>query len=163
MMERKETGLHNLCDYTFFLVVGKALSDAKTNESKQEQANDRDKRIASLEEIIDQHKYGDQHMDAVTEIGELLGLNTGRNSKNCTLSVKYYRYPENPMPWRNINMFTTVYDACHIMLGCLHGLAGSNEFYCEASITTQGGKHMPGLSNKKEIGFEDGRLHWKLL
>lgn len=49
MMERKETGLHNLCDYTFFLVVGKALSDAKTNESKQEQANDRDKRIASLE------------------------------------------------------------------------------------------------------------------
>lgn len=102
-------------------------------------------------------------MNAVTEIGELLGLNTGRNSKNCTLSVKYYRYPENPMPWRNINMFTTVYDACHIMLGCLHGLAGSNEFYCEAVITTQGGKHMPGLSNKKESGFEDGRLHWKLL
>lgn len=162
-MERKETGLHNLCDYTFFLVVGKALSDAKTNESKQEQANDRDKRIASLEEIIDQHKYGDQHMDAVTEIGKLFGLNTGRKSTNCTLSVKYYRYPEKPMPWRNIHMFTTLYDACHIMLGCLHGMSGSDEFYCEASITTQGGKRMPGISNKKESGFEDGRLHWKLL
>lgn len=59
MMEMKETELHNLCDYTFFLVVGKALS--------------------------------------------------------------------------------------------------------EAVITTQGGKHMPGLSNKKEIWFEDGRSHWKLL
>ncbi len=75
MMERKETGLHDLCDYTFFLVVGKTLSDAKTNESKQEQANDRDKRIASLEEIIDQHKYGDKHLDSVTEIGKLFGVN----------------------------------------------------------------------------------------
>ena len=65
MMEMKETELHDLCDYTFFLVVGKALSDVKTNESKQEQANDRDKRIASLEEIIDKHKYGDKHLDAV--------------------------------------------------------------------------------------------------
>ena len=91
-------------DYTFFLVVGKALSDAKTNESKQEQANDRDKRIASLEEIIDQRKYGDKHLDAVTEIGKLFGV-----------------------------------------------------------ITTQGGKHMLGISNNKESGFEDGRLHWKLL
>ena len=54
-----------LCDYTFFLVVGKALSDVKTNKSKQEQANDRDARIASLEAIIDQHKYGDKHLDAV--------------------------------------------------------------------------------------------------
>ena len=45
--------------------MGKALSDVKTNESKQEQANDRDKRIASLEEIIDKHKYGDKHLDAV--------------------------------------------------------------------------------------------------
>lgn len=162
-MEMKETELHDLCDYTFFLVVGKALSDVKTNESSQNNANDRDKRIASLEEIIDQHKYGDKHLDAVTEIGKLFGLNTGRNSKNCTLSVKYYRYPENPMPWRNIHMFTTLYDACHIMLGCLHGLSGSYEFYCEAVITTHGGKHMPGISNKKESGFEDGRLHWKLL
>lgn len=142
--------------------MGKTLSDVRINESKQEQTNDRDERIAFLEEIIDQHKYGDQHMNAVTEIGELLGLNTGRNSKNCTLSVKYYRYPENPMPWRNINMFTTVYDACHIMLGCLHGLAGSNEFYCEASIFLNG-KRMPGLSNKRENGFEDGRVHWKCL
>lgn len=143
--------------------MGKTLSDVRMNESKQEQTNDRDVRIAFLEEIIDQHKHGDQHLNAVTEIGELFGLNTGRNSKNCTLSVKYYRYPENPMPWRNINMFTTVYDACHIMLGCLHGLAGNDEFYCEAVITKQGGTHMPGLSNKKEIGFEDGRLHWKRL
>ena len=54
-----------LCDYIFLLVVGKTLSDVKTNESKQEQANDRDKRIASLEEIIDQHKYGDKDLDAV--------------------------------------------------------------------------------------------------
>lgn len=119
--------------------------------------------FASLEEIIAQHKCGDEHLDVVTEIGERFGLNTGRNSKNCTLSVKYYRYPESPMPWRNINVFTTVYDACHIMLGCLHGLSGSNEFYCEAVITTQSGKHLHGISNKKEIGFEDGRLHWKLL
>ena len=64
----------------------------------------KDKRIASLEEIIDQHKYGDKHLDAVTEIGKLFGVNT-----------------------------------------------------------TQGGKHMHGLSNRKEIGFEDGRLHWKCL
>lgn len=34
---------------------------------------------------------------------------------------------------------------------------------CEAVITTQGGKHMHRLSNRKEIGFEDGRLHWKCL
>lgn len=45
----------------FFLVVGKTLSDTRVNESKQEQTNDRDARIASLEEIIDQHKYGDKH------------------------------------------------------------------------------------------------------
>lgn len=86
--------------------MGKALSDVKTNESSQDNANDRDARIASLEEIIDQHKYGDKHLDAVTEIGKLFGLNTGRKSTNCTLSVKYYRYQENSMPWRNIHMFT---------------------------------------------------------
>ena len=33
----------------------------------------------------------------------------------------------------------------------------------EAVITTQGGKHMTGISNNKESGFEGGRLHWKLL
>ena len=161
-MERKETELHNLCDYIFLLVVGKTLSDAKTNEIRKDNTNDRDARIASLEEIIDQHKYGDKHLDAVTEIGKLFGLNTGRKSTNCTLSVKYYRYPEKPMHWRNINMFTTLYDACHIMLGCLHGLSGNDEFYCEAVIFLNG-KRMPGISNKKESGFEDGRLHLKLL
>ena len=119
--------------------------------------------FAYLEEIIAQHKYGDKHLDAVTKIGEMFGLNTGRKSTNCTLSVKYYRYPESPMPSRNINVFTTVYDACHIMLGCLHCRSGSDEFHCEAVMTTQGGKHLPGISNKKESGFEDGRLHWKLL
>ena len=143
--------------------MGKTLSDVRINDSKQEQTNDKDARLTYLEEIIDQHKYGDKHLNAVTEIGELLGLNTGRKSKNCTLSVKYYHYPDSPIPWRNITVFTSMYDACHIMLGCLHGLAGSDEFYCEAAITMQGGKHMPGLSNKKESGFEDGRLHWKLL
>lgn len=146
----------------FFLVVGKTLSDIRVNESKQEQTNDRDARIASLEAIIDQHKYGDKHLDAVTEIGELLGFKTGRKSTNCTLSVKYYRYPEKPMHWRNINMFTTLYDASHIMLGCLRGLSGNDEFYCEAVIFLNG-KRMPGISNKKESGFEDGRLHLKLL
>jgi hypothetical protein len=117
--------------------------------------------LEQLEEIIETNPHGDKHLDAVTERGEILGVQTGRNSKKCTLCVKYYHYPKRPLPWRNLNVFTTMYDACHIMLGCLRGLSGDDEFYCEATITTQKGNRLPGLSNKKEAGFEDGRVHWK--
>lgn len=135
---------------------------SKTNyNTVQNQSNE--ERINQLEDIISEYQYGDRHLDAVTEMGELLGIHTGRNSKKCTLSVKYYRYPNKPMPWRNINVFTSIYDACHIMLGCLHGLSGNEELYCEAVMTTQDGNRLPGVSNKKETGFEDGRIHWKCL
>lgn len=119
--------------------------------------------LEQLEETIKINQHGDKHLDAVTARGELLGVQTGRNSKKCTLCVKYYHYPKKPLPWRNLNVFTTVYDACHIMIGCLRGMSGDDELYCEATITTQKGRRLPGLSNKKETGFEDGRVHWKCL
>lgn len=134
----------------------KINSNTVQNQSKEE-------RINQLENIISERKSGDRHLDAVTELGDLLGLHIGRNSRECILSVKYYHYPNKPIPWRNLHVFTSIYDACHIMLGCLHGLSGNEELYCEAVIITQEGKRLPGMSNKKETGFEDGRIHWKCL
>lgn len=133
------------------------------NKLQKSKNQSNEERISQLEDIISEHQYGDRHLDAVTEIGELLGVQTGRNSSKCTLSVKYYRYPNKPMPWRNINVFTSMYDASHIMLGCLQGSSGNEEIYCEAVMITKDGNRLPGVSNKKETGFEDGRIHWKRL
>lgn len=113
----------------------------------------------SLEQLEERIKVN-PHEDKQTARGELLGVQTGRNSKKCTLCVKYYHYPKKPLPWRTLNVFTTVYDACHIMIGCLRGMSGDDELYCEAVIFLNG-KRMPGLSNKRENGFEDGMVHWK--
>ena len=90
------------------------------------------------------------------------GMGMKDKERKCQLIVRYYRYPQMEMGWRRINATTTLHDACHVMYGCLRGLSGSPDYYCEAVVFINGRK-MPGLSNKREHGFDDGRIHWKCL
>lgn len=83
-----------------------------------------------------------------------------RTKQNCSLIVRYYRYPDREMKWRKMSVRASLKEAAHIAIGCLKGLSGDPECYCEAAIFVDGRK-LPGLSNRMETGFEDGRVHWR--
>lgn len=82
------------------------------------------------------------------------------NVKQASLVVRYYRYPNQEIPWRKVVKYGSLHDTASTMMDCLKSLSGNKEFYCEG-VLFMNGKRMPGISNKREGNFMDGRLHWK--
>ena len=78
------------------------------------------------------------------------------NVKQASLIVQYYRYPNQELPWRKVSKFGGMHEMSCLMLECLKNLSGYSEMYCEG-VLFMNGKRMPGISNKREGNFMDGR------